>query len=54
MQQLLEKFKDIIKESNIEKYEVSGNNIKLRMKLLLVDDSQLSKCQCFKISLPIR
>lgn len=42
MQQLLEKFKDIIKESNIEKYEVSGNNIKLRMKLLLVNDTQLS------------
>jgi hypothetical protein len=42
MQKQLEKFKDIIKESNIEKYEVSGNNIKLRMKLLLVNDSQLS------------
>lgn len=41
MQQWLEEFKDIIKETHIEKYEVSGNNIKLRMKLILLNDSQL-------------
>jgi hypothetical protein len=41
MQTLLEEFKDIIKETKIEKYEVSGSNIKLRMKLSLIDGSDL-------------
>lgn len=41
MQKLLEEFKDIIKEITIEKYEVSGSNIKLRMKLSLIDGSDL-------------
>jgi hypothetical protein len=41
MQKLLEEFKDIIKGSTIEKYDVSGDNIKLRMKLTLTDESQL-------------
>jgi hypothetical protein len=38
---LLEKFKDIIKNTSIERYEVSGDNIKLRMRLILIDDSRL-------------
>ena len=42
MQQLLEDFKDIIKSTTIDRYDVSGDNIKLRMRLLLIDDSQLS------------
>jgi hypothetical protein len=41
MQQLLEEFKDIITQAKIEKYEVSGDNIKLRMTLLLCNGSQL-------------
>jgi hypothetical protein len=41
MQELLEEFNDIIKASNIEKYDVSGDNIKLRMNLILIDESQL-------------
>ena len=41
MQQLLEEFQDIIKQATIERYEVSGDNIKLRMKILLMNDSQL-------------
>ena len=41
MQELLEQFSDIIKATNIEKYDVSGDNIKLRMKLILKDESQL-------------
>ena len=41
MLQLLEDFKDIIKSINIEKYDVSNDNIKLRMALLLINNSWL-------------
>jgi hypothetical protein len=41
MLQLLDEFKDIIKSITIEKYDVSGDNIKLRIKLLLVTNSWL-------------
>lgn len=41
MLKLLEKYKDIIRNTTIEKYDVSGDNIKLRIKLLLVNDSWL-------------
>ncbi|MDQ1351285.1 MAG: hypothetical protein QG657_1587 [Acidobacteriota bacterium] len=41
MLQLLDEFKDIIKSVTIEKYDVSGDNIKLRIKLLLVTNSWL-------------
>jgi hypothetical protein len=41
MLQLLDEFKDIIKSVTIEKYDVSGDNIKLRIKLLLVTNSRL-------------
>jgi hypothetical protein len=41
MLQLLEDFKDIIKSITIEKYDASGDNIKLRIKLLLVNNSLL-------------
>lgn len=38
---MLKEFSDIIKASNIEKYDVSGDNIKLRMNLILINESQL-------------
>ena len=38
---LLEEFKDIIKDRVIQKYEASGDNIKLRMQLFLKDGSVL-------------
>jgi hypothetical protein len=41
MLELLDEFRDIIKSTSIEKYDVSGGNIKLRMKLILMDGSQL-------------
>lgn len=41
MQQLLEKYKDIIRSDSIQKYEISGTNIKLRMTIVFVDDSCL-------------
>jgi hypothetical protein len=41
MLQLLEEFKHIIKQTKIKRCEVSGDNVKLRMILHLVNDSRL-------------
>lgn len=41
MWKLLDEFSTIIKNTTIHKYEVSGDNSKLRMKLSLIDNTDL-------------